>query len=107
MANNSVNMLDLTQVTGLGANDLFLVVRDPTGVANAVTISSNNLFGNVTTKIVSNTEIQGTRFKFTSAPTTPATSIDVVKQGTMWYDSGYLYVAVADNTIKRVALTTF
>lgn len=38
---------------------------------------------------------------------TPATSSDTVSEGTIFWDSSYLYIAVGDNLIKRVALTTF
>lgn len=38
---------------------------------------------------------------------TPANSTANALQGTIWYDSSYLYVAVANNSIKRVALNSF
>lgn len=38
---------------------------------------------------------------------TPANSTVTVKAGTIFYDSSYLYIAVANNTLKRVALSSF
>lgn len=38
---------------------------------------------------------------------TPANSTINVTKGSIWADSDYLYVAVANNTIKRIALETF
>ncbi len=39
---------------------------------------------------------------------TPVNSIaTTVKSGLMWTDGNYLYVTVANNTVKRTALSTF
>jgi hypothetical protein len=38
---------------------------------------------------------------------TPATSSDTISQGTIFWDADYLYIAVGDNLIKRVALASF
>lgn len=38
---------------------------------------------------------------------TPANSTITVTKGTTMYDANYWYVAVANNTLKRVALSSF
>lgn len=38
---------------------------------------------------------------------TPANSTITVTKGKLWIDSSYLYVATANNTVKRVALSSF
>lgn len=38
---------------------------------------------------------------------TPANSTISVDKGTIFFDSNYLYVAVANNNLKRIALETF
>jgi hypothetical protein len=42
-----------------------------------------------------------------AAPTVPATATSAGKAGTIAWDSGFVYVCVADNTWKRAALTTW
>lgn len=38
---------------------------------------------------------------------TPANSTPTITKGTIFYDSDYLYIAVADNTLKRLTLESF
>lgn len=38
---------------------------------------------------------------------TPANSTPIVTKGTIFFDANFLYVATADNTLKRVTLTSF
>jgi len=42
-----------------------------------------------------------------SFPFTPASSSTTVNQGTITWDSSYLYIAVANNSWKRIALSSF
>ena len=42
-----------------------------------------------------------------SGPTTPANSTVTSIPGKLFYDSSYLYVPIANNVIKRVALSSF
>jgi hypothetical protein len=37
----------------------------------------------------------------------PANSTITVKAGSIFFDANYIYVAVADDTLKRVALSSF
>jgi len=54
----------------------------------------SNVFLQVATLVIGNTS-------------TPISSSVNVITGSLWYDSNYLYVAIANNTIKRVALSSF
>lgn len=42
-----------------------------------------------------------------SAPDIPETSATAATPGTIWWDSDYVYIAVANNQVKRAALETF
>jgi len=39
--------------------------------------------------------------------TTPTANNDTVTQGRIWFDDNYLYVAIANNLIRRITLETF
>lgn len=39
--------------------------------------------------------------------TTPANSTIAISQGVMFYDANFLYVATANNTLRRIALASF
>jgi hypothetical protein len=39
--------------------------------------------------------------------TTPANSTIAVKRGVMFHDNNYIYIATADNVLKRVAISAF
>lgn len=97
----------LPVTASLANTDLFPLVRDPSGAANNYAISSTNLFGNLAINVTTTKEVSANTLKLTAAANTPATSIDVVPRGKIWFDANYLYIAVADNTIKRVLLSTF
>jgi len=38
---------------------------------------------------------------------TPANSTITCRKGEFWFDATYLYVATSDNSLKRVALSSF
>lgn len=49
-----------------------------------------------------------TELRLASPLGTPANSAALtVTQGTIWFDSTYVYVAVANNVVKRASLTSF
>lgn len=64
------------------------------GVTNTYSLSIATLLGNTAANV-------------SLRLVTPANSTINVAQGTIFYDSSYLYIAVANNTLKRVALTSF
>lgn len=93
---------DFTEITTLGQNDIFLVVKDPSGLNSTNKISANSLFADI---------------KFLSAnvfsvnlKTTPANNSNVPtggSQGTIFFDDDYIYVTTSSGVIKRAALSSF
>jgi hypothetical protein len=103
MANYStpVKIDELAAANSVVANSRLLILQANT-TANTVELKLANVttfFSNVSSVKVANLVL--------STNSTPANSTITVPQGTMWYDTNYLYIAVANNTLKRVALTSF
>jgi hypothetical protein len=87
---------ELPVANGLTANDRLVVLGNTAGTSNTYTITVQNLFANAGANVVLQTIA------------TPANSTaTTVRQGTVLWDSSYIYVATANNTLKRVALSTF
>ena len=102
---------ELTAITSLTADDLLMVVNDPNGAPSTNKITVGNLFGNVR---VSATFANSAAFSNVTInnfvlnnKATPASNTDNAQMGKMWFDEDYIYVAVANNSIKRVALSNF
>jgi len=80
----------LPKTNSVSNNALFLVVRDPAGSPTSNGVSLATIREAMVIK------------------TTPANSSALtVTNGILLYDSNYLYVAVANNVVKRVALSSF
>lgn len=97
MADGSVRTTDFPYKSGLAATDS--VVANYTaanGVSNTVLVSVQNLLGNSAINCVS-----------IPVPSTPANSTANGVQGQITWDSGYIYVCVANGTWKRSALSSF
>ena len=94
MSDRAKKISELTALTAPAAVDLLVIVDDPTGTPITKYVTVGNLFGNSSANVVI----------FNS---TPANSTITVKKGTLIFDSDYLYVATANNTLKRIALTAF
>ena len=148
MADKKVS--ELSAVTSISSDDLFLVVNDPQGTpaSNKVSVKSifnsvpantsitgrfsttaNNTLAGTTTTISSNTTVSGNLTssavatfsgtlhvtgdkKFvldtrSSAPPSSNAATQGLALGTIFYDTGYLYIVTDSNTIKRVALRAF
>ena len=148
MADKKVS--ELSAVTSISSDDLFLVVNDPQGTpaSNKVSVKSifnsvpantsitgrfsttaNNTLAGTTTTISSNTTVSGNLTssavatfsgtlhvtgdkKFvldtrSSAPGSSNAATQGLALGTIFYDTGYLYVVTDSDTIKRVALSAF
>lgn len=74
------------------------------GGANSGIFLIDTLFNagaNMTGNVVTATQLIATD------NTTPANSADVSVQGRIWYDDTYLYVAISNTEVKRVALSSF
>lgn len=94
MSDRSKKISELTALSSPAGEDLLLIVDDPSGtpVTKKVTVSS--LFGNSSANVV-------------IYNATPANSTISVKKGTLMFDADYLYVATANNTLKRITLSSF
>lgn len=96
-SNTGVSVPDLASVNGAANTDQVLIVSDAASNTPLVRlIDTIDFFGNTS----------GVRINLGSS-STPANSTPTIKQGTIFFDSSYLYVATANNTLKRVALGSF
>lgn len=108
MADRSKQISELPTATSVAANATFVVVDNSTAVANTKQISANNLFNNSSISItLSNTSILSANTIILRNNQTPANSTITIQKGTILFDTDYLYIAVANNTLKRIALTAF
>lgn len=94
MAEETKKITELTTKTGTSANDVLVFVSNVAG--NAVT--SKITVANFLTNSLANVCIQ---------LSTPANSTITVKQGTIFCDSDYLYIATANSVVKRISLSSF
>jgi len=94
MTDRAKKISELTVLTSASGDDLLVIVDDPSGTAVTKKITVSNLFGNSQANAV----IYGA---------TPANSSITIKQGTLLHDNNYLYIAVANNEVKRVVLGAF
>lgn len=91
----------LPSVNTVAGADLLIVETNPSSAPNTKTITVSNLFNNITSNTVSANTVRTTYL------TTPSNSTINVAQGTIFFDSTYAYFAVANNVLKRVALSSF
>ena len=94
MSDRAKKISELSALTAPAAVDLLVIVDDPTGTPITKYVTVGNLLGNAAANVV-------------IYNATPANSTITVKKGTLIFDSNYLYVATANNTLKRIALTAF
>ena len=94
MSDRYKKVTELTALTSPAGEDLLLIVDDPSGTPVTKKVTVSNLFGNSTANVV-------------IYNVTPANSTITVKKGTLMFDSSFIYVAVANNTLKRVGLNAF
>lgn len=135
MADQKVSQLPV--LTSPASEDLLLIIDNPNVTPASKHITLKILFGNVPANtsisarlsVSGNTSFTGANNQFTSVKVnnnletnklkvssngliittalTPASSGITISQGKFFWDSNYLYVATANNTIKRVALSSF
>lgn len=97
---------ELSQANTIANNDLLVIVSNPASSSETKKVSVNTFFSNVfTTKTTAVTLIANTIINQDNR--TPANSTITVTRGTMFYDNNYIYIAVSNNVIKRVALASF
>ena len=95
--NNSITTQNLQLKNNADSTDMvFIAYSNVSG--NAVQTSVSNLFAN---SILYAANIISTNF------TTPVNSVVPSQQGQIWFDTNYIYVAVANNVLKRCLLSSF
>jgi hypothetical protein len=88
----------LPEQSATSNNDLLII--DVAGATPSTrNIAISNFFANVA-RISANLLVLNQK-------QTPANSTITVAQGTMFFDNSYLYIATANNILKRVELTAF
>ena len=112
-------LTDLPKVNSVSNDAVFVVENDVAGSPTTSGITATNLFGNISvnTSISASFTVNGS-VSFSSSNTTisnlhitygdtPSNSSISVLKGKIWFDEDYLYVATANNNLKRVSLTSF
>lgn len=94
MSNRAKKITELTALSAPAGEDLMVIVDDPSGTPTTKYVTVSNLLGNSTANVV-------------VYNATPANSTITVKKGTLLFDSDYLYIATANNVLKRVGLSSF
>lgn len=94
MSDRSKKITELTALTSAANNDLLIIEDVSANTTNSITIL------NLTKTVIANTLV-------ITGNNTPANSTITATKGTLFYDTDYLYIAVANNTLKRVALSSF
>jgi len=94
MADKALKITELGAITNPTGDDLLVIVNDPTGTPVTKKVTVANLLGNSSANVV----IQNV---------TPANGTITVTKGTIMFDSSFIYIATANNVIKKVALSAF
>ena len=94
MSDRAKKITELSALAAPAAADLLVIVDDVAGTAITKKVTVGDLLGNSSANVV-------------IYNSTPANSTITVKKGTLMFDSDYLYIATANNTLKRVSLTAF
>lgn len=95
MATQAKKISELPEIHTATGDDFVVIVNDPNGVPSTRKVSVMNLFGNSTVNVA-----------ITSISPSNST-MTAVKAGSVFYDVNYIYVAVANNLVKRVPLSLF
>jgi hypothetical protein len=117
MADQKVS--ELANLTTPASEDVFYVIDDPNGTPVSKKITAKNLFGAVpanttfTHFATFNNKVTAANGVITLASATTVGSNNATNvlgsgmQGSIFWDSDYLYVAISNTQIKRVALSVF
>jgi hypothetical protein len=90
MADSSKKVSELPIAANVASTDRVMVLREPSGNASVRTITVANFGANL---VFSNS--------------VPANSSSTGIAGTIRFDSGFVYVCVANNTWRRAAITSW
>lgn len=108
MADRAKKISELTALTSTSGDDLLVIVDDPSGNAVTKKTTVTNFFGTVAANVnVSNAYALSANTIILNSFRTPANSTITIQQGNFFFDSNYLYIAVANNALKRIALSSF
>lgn len=106
VANTNSLVNDRIQVANATAQFANSVDTILTGTASAETLSAEFLVSSNTVSVTSNTGLTLSGGGLTDPATSNASS-EGISAGTIFYSNTHLYIATDENTIKRVALSTF
>lgn len=111
MANRAKPISNLQTSNVATSNDFIVLLVGNTTGGNTYTttkISVNTFFSNTTVDMMTtaNNKLSSNNFILRNQ-STPANSTINIEKGTVFWDTNYLYIAVANNTLKRVALSSF
>lgn len=96
MTDRAKKISELTSATGASSNSLVVIVANVAGTLTTKKMTVNDFFGNTSANV------------FVQPINTPANSAALtIKQGAIFFDNTYLYVATSNNTVKRVSLSSF
>lgn len=106
MADSKISAL--TALTTPASEDLLVVIDDPSGTPTSKKMTLQSLFGAVPANTVfsGTVSVSGDSVNVATAKT-PASASDTGTQGDVAWDADYIYVCVATNTWKRVAISTW
>lgn len=94
MSDRAKKITELTALTSPANTDVLVIHDASANATKQITVL------NLTDTIYANTLV-------VTGNSTPANSSVTVTKGTIFYDTSFLYIAVADNTLKRIPLSTF
>lgn len=108
MADQAKKISNLATLTGPNGNTVVVVNHTNNSITNTYQLTLTNLFGNSTCNVVlNNTSVLSSNIVIVRNKQTPANSNITITEGTILFDTSYIYIAVANNTLKRVALESF
>ena len=96
------SLVDFTETSSIRQNDILIVVKDPSGASTTNKITANNMFADIN-------YLSANVFTI-NLKTTPANNSNVptgAEQGTIFFDSDYIYVVTTSGVIKRASLSIF
>ena len=102
MADRAKKISELDSLAAVAGEDLLVIIDSPSSSPVTKKVSVNTFFNIANSVTVSANTLVIRNFQ------SPANSTSMsVTQGTIFYDTNYMYIAVANNTLKRIALDSF
>lgn len=109
MADRAKKISELAALTAPSNDDLLVIVDSPANNAITKQVTVNNFLNNSQANVtVGNTFYLSANNFVIRRRATPVSSTGTSDlQGSIWFDTNYIYVATANGTIKRAALSSF